>query len=173
MIQTRTPDGCTTIQSGLLFDSQGNPIETGYTDFGYNYQAHLYVGDYGYPGWKLVMKWNDAWLSNTDCDGDFKLDRHLGYATYRDSGAWVTNHWTGTYIDGDGNECHWTYFSKIIATPLDAYVDNGNWVNADGTVIGPVIWGQFAIIQQVENDPCNGVNGLQYNSPDHAGLGNW
>src|SRR4030066_2430907 len=30
---------------------------------------------------KLAMKWNAAWLSNQDCDGDGKLDRHLGYAS--------------------------------------------------------------------------------------------
>ncbi len=35
------------------------------------------------------------------------------------------------------------------------------------------IWGAFAIIQEVENDPCAGVHGLQYNSPDHSGFGGW
>jgi hypothetical protein len=47
------------------------------------------------------------------------------------------------------------------------------WYNADGTEIGPVIWGSFVIIQQVENDPCAGIHGLQYLSPDHAGFGGW
>jgi len=65
---------CTTIQSGELLTSSGDVITTGYNDFGYNYQAHIYNGDYGYEGWNLVMKWNDAWLSNMDCDGIVILD---------------------------------------------------------------------------------------------------
>lgn len=60
-----------------------------------------------------------------------------------------------------------------MAAPADAVVDGGNWLNADGVEIGPVIWGEFAIIQQVENDACAGIHGLQYGSPDHSGLGNW
>ena len=32
-----------------------------------------------YRNTQLLMKWNDAWLSNKDCDGDGKLDRHYGY----------------------------------------------------------------------------------------------
>ena len=44
---------------------------------------------------------------------------------------------------------------------------------ADGIEIGEVIWGAFAIIQQVENDHCAGIHGFQFNSPDHSGLGNW
>lgn len=47
------------------------------------------------------------------------------------------------------------------------------WFSAEGTEIGPVIWGSFAIIQQVENDPCAGIHGLQWISPDRAGLGGW
>ena len=120
-----------------------------------------------------MMKWNDAWLSNKDCDGDGLLDRHYGFDSYIGSGAWITNHQRGSYIDDEGNNCNWTYFVKIVAAPEDATIVEGNWVNADGTVIGPVIWGAFAIIQEVENDPCAGINGLQFNSPDHSGLGNW
>ena len=165
--------GCTTIQSGELFNSAGDVITTGYNDFGYNYQAHLYNGDYGYPGWKLVMKWNDAWLSNMDCDGDGLLDRHLGYDSYIGSGAWVTNHWMNTYTDEFGNECEYDEFIKIIAVPEDAELKDGYWYNADGVEIGESIWGSFAIIQYILNDPCAGVEGVQYKSPDHPGLGNW
>lgn len=176
-------DGCTTIQSGELFDSGGNLIETGYDDWGYNYQASSFNGYYcdsyrdaawcqPYVDVKLKMKWNDAWLSNKDCDNDGLLDRHFGFDSYRGSGAWLTNHQSGTY-EVDSEICNWNYFVKIVAAPADAYVENDYWINSDGTEIGPVIWGDFAIIQQVENDPCAGVNGLQYNSPDHSGLGNW
>jgi len=174
-------DGCATIQGGGLTDSQGNPITTGYDDWGYNYQAHIFNGYYDNfsrppvpvtEGDNLKMKWNDAWLSNQDCDGDGKLDRHYGFPSYIGSGAWLTNHMSGTY-EMDGETCHWTYFIKIIAAPADAYIDAGIWYAADGTEIGPEIWDEFAIIQEVSNDPCEGINGIQYASPDHLGLGGW
>ena len=156
-------------------DSQGNIITTGYnTATNYNYQAHMYNGDYWGNGGNLIMKWNDAWLSNKDCDGDGMLDRpDDNDGTYIGSGAWLTNHYTETYTDDFGNTCNYTEFIKIIAAPSDAYVDNGFWYNADGTEIGEVIWGSFAIIQYVINDPCEGQTGKYYKSPDHPGLGNW
>jgi hypothetical protein len=121
---------------------------------------------------KLVMKWNDAWLSNKDCDGDGKLDRHYGYTSYVGSGAWETNHMLGDYI-ADEKKCHWEYFVKIVAGPSDGYVDGGYWYTADGVEIGPVIWGSFAIILQVENDPCADIHGVQYLSPNGAGFGKY
>jgi len=65
---------CTTIQSGELSASDGSLIETGYDQWGYNYQARLFNGMYcdayrdaawcqPYKDDKLSMKWNDAWLS--------------------------------------------------------------------------------------------------------------
>ncbi|MHA2282162.1 MAG: hypothetical protein ACXAC5_15070 [Promethearchaeota archaeon] len=119
---------------------------------------------------KLLMKWNDAWLSNKDCDGDGDLDRHYGYDSYIGSGAWLTNHQSGTDIDNDGKEYHWNYFVKIVAAPEDAELIDGYWYTADGE-IGPVIWGSFAIIQQVENDPSMGLHGISYVSPVSAGFG--
>jgi len=118
------------------------------------------------------MKWNDAWISNTDCDGDGKLDRHFGFECYIGSGAWETNHQSGEYEE-DGKTCKWNYFVKIIAVPADAELVDGIWYNADGVEIGPEIWGSFAIIQHVENDLCAGIHGMQYTSPDHSGLGGW
>ncbi|MEN8117040.1 MAG: hypothetical protein ABFS16_08685 [Bacteroidota bacterium] len=173
---------CTTIQSGTIVDSKGMPITTGYDEWGYNYQAKTFNGFYGNysrpdevvtEGDSLQMKWNDAWLSNQDCDGDGKLDRHYGFDSYIGSGAWLTNHMSGTYEDAEGNVCEWDYFVKIVAAPEDAVAEEGIWYAADGTEIGPVIWGSFAIIQEVENDLCAGKEGLQYKSPDHPGLGNW
>jgi hypothetical protein len=175
-------DGCTTIQDGTLLRSDGVPITLGYDEWGYNYQAHLFNGGYcdAYRDaawcqpWKdvdLLMKWNDAWISNKDCDGDGLLDRHYGFDSYIGSGAWETNHQSGTY-ELDGKTCKWTYFVKIVAAPADAYADGGVWYTSDGTEIGPVIWGAFAIVQQVENDPCGGIHGLQYKGA-RPGLGNW
>ena len=122
---------------------------------------------------RLVMKWNEAWLSSSDCDGDGKLDRHYGFDSYIGSGAWETNHQSGTYVGEDGKEYRWTYFVKIVAAPEDAYVDSGFWYTAGGTEIGPVIWGSFATIQEVYNDPGAGVHGIQYRSPAGPGLGKW
>lgn len=176
-------DGCTTIQSGTLLTSDGQVIKPGYDKWGYNYQAMIFNGKYcdayrnaawcqDYKDVNLQMKWNEAWLSNKDCDGDGLLDRHYGFSSYRGSGAWTTNHMSGTY-DVDGKKCTWTYFVKIVAAPLDAYKSGGVWYNSDGTEIGPVIWGDFAIVQEIYNDPCSGYNGKLYVSPDHPGLGGW
>lgn len=112
---------------------------------------------------QLTMKWNDAWISNKDCDGDGLLDRHYGFSSYIGSGAWETNHMSGTDESG-----HWIYFTKIIAVPGDAVLNGGVWYTADGKKIGPAIWGQFATIQEVES----GVG--SYNvSPAGPGFGKW
>ena len=120
---------------------------------------------------RLIMKWNDAWLSNKDCDGDGLLDRHYGHTSYIGSGAWETNHQRGTY-EVDGEECRWNYFVKIVAAPQGAYADGGFWYTADGKEIGSIIWGSFARIQQVSNDPCAGEHGLLYKGA-RPGFGNW
>lgn len=183
LVQAQPPERCTTIQSGELLASDGSVIEVGFDEWGYNYQALLFNGYYcdayrdaawcqDYKEDRLEMKWNDAWLSNQDCDGDGVLDRHYGFDSYIGSGAWLTNHMSGEY-ELDGEICSWNYFTKIVAAPADAYAEGGVWYNADGTEIGPVIWGAFATIQTVENDPCAGIHGLQYSSPDHNGLSNW
>ncbi|MFA5366723.1 MAG: hypothetical protein WC333_02465 [Dehalococcoidia bacterium] len=172
----------------------GTPIPTGYDDYGYNYQGHMFKGSYanvylgaaGFPpydgddeaylaanpaaanhwAWpyrdtQLVMKWNDAWLSNMDRDMDGKLDRHYGYPTYIGSGAWETNHMWGIE---DGEK--YSYFTKIVAVPADAIKTSGIWYTAAGTEIGPDIWGQFAIIQEVMSG-----EGVTYLSPTSAGFG--
>ncbi|MFH2071494.1 MAG: hypothetical protein ABIJ75_01450, partial [Actinomycetota bacterium] len=151
--------------------------------WGYNYQGHLFNGGYcdayrdaawcqPYKDVALKMKWNDAWLSNVDADGDGLLDRHFGFDSYIGSGAWTTNHQSGEYVL-DGKTCKWNYFVKIVAAPADATSIGGIWYMADGTEMGPAIWGAFAIIQEVENDRCAGVHGMQYLSPNNAGFGSY
>ncbi|MEA2112806.1 MAG: hypothetical protein U9P50_02420 [Patescibacteria group bacterium] len=175
---------CTTIQSGELIASDGSVITTGYNDWGYNYQAHLFNGGYcdayrdaawcqDYRDDNLKMKWNEAWLANKDCDDDGLLDRHYGFDSYIGSGAWLTNHMSGTYEDADGTLCTWVYFVKIVAAPADAYLENNFWYTADDEEIGPAIWGSFAIIQEISNDACVGEHGAQYISPVGPGLGKW
>lgn len=121
----------------------------------------------------VMMKWNDAWLANTDCDFDWKLDRHFGYPSYIGSGAWETNHQSGTYIGDDGKEYRWSYFCKIIAVPTTAVLNSGVWYTAEGVEIGPDIWGAFAITEEIYNDQGTGDHGKLYKSPARAGLGNW
>jgi len=187
LAKSKKGEECTTIQSGELYGSDGSLIETGYNEWGYNYQARTYNGMYcdyhpyyrpggaghdwcqaNYGDVELIMKWNDAWLSNKDCDDDGKLDRWYGFDSYIGSGAWTTNHMSG----GEGKD-HWVYFTKIVAVPEDAYLGNPNfdekggyWYAADGTEIGEVIWGSFAIIMEVES----GL-GATYVSPVGPGFG--
>jgi len=178
-------NSCTTIQDGVLKDSAGNLLTTGYDKWGYNYQAHMFNGLYwNYsrpePPWTketleeagksttwLVMKWNDAWLSNKDCDGDGKLDRHLGHDSYRGSGAWETNHQFGTYEDENGKIQKWNYFVKIVSAPTDAYTATNEdgvlmYYGADHIEIGSVIWTHHARILQVYNDTGTGEHGVEY-----------
>lgn len=179
------PAGCATIQGGTITASTGETLSVGFDEFGYNYQAHLFNGVYSdydrahggpFSDVNLQMKWNDAWLSNKDCDKDNKLDRHYGSPSYIGSGAWLTNHDVGVNDDGST----WTYFVKIVAAPSDAVKVSGVWYAADGTEIGPDIWGSFAVIQQVVTGnipqafidydlPFEGA----YRSPAGPGLGNW
>ena len=168
---------CTTIKEGI-YTSTGELVVLGYDKWGYNYQAFMFNGRYcdylrgtdngsleeqGYCEVKLIMKWNAAWLSNMDCDGDGLLDRHYGFDSYIGSGAWCTNH-----MSGQDNGEKWTYFCKIVAVPADAVNQGGVWYSADGTEIGPVIWGAFAITQEIET---GSGPALLYKSPAGPGLG--
>jgi len=154
--------GCTNIQSGELYGSDGSLLTTGYNEWGYNYQAYLFNGNYcdyhpyyrpggaghegcvaSYGDVKLVMKWNNAWISNNDCDGDGTLDRYQGFDSYIGSGAWTTNHMTG----GKGKD-KWTYFVKIVAKPTADYECEE-------------IWGSFCIIQEVNS----GEGAILYGNP--------
>lgn len=182
-----TAQECVTIQDGTLLRSDGVLVKTGYDEWGYNYQGRMFNGGYcdayrdaawcqEYKDINLMMKWNDAWLSNKDCDGDGLLDRHHGFDGYLGSGAWLTNHQSGWDFNEKGKKIHWNYFVKIVAAPSDAYTqinDEGlnYWYDADGIEIGREIWGAFAIVQQVYNDPLSGVHGNQYKSPFSPGFG--
>jgi hypothetical protein len=179
---------CTTIQDGTLLTSAGDVIETGFDNWGYNYQAHMFNGTYcdayrdatwcqPYKDIELLMKWNDAWLSNKDCDDNGVLDRHYGFDSYIGSGAWTTNHQKGVYIDDRGKKQRWSYFVKIVAAPADATLTGpgtgGMWYAADGSEIGSSIWNEFAIIQQIYNDTGTGEHGVEYLSPHSAGFGRY
>jgi len=174
---SKAKEKCTTIQSGNIKTTDGRTIKVGYDEYGYNYQAQIYSGE-PYPnseewaGWFLLSKWNDAWLSTKDCDGDGLLDSRYGYETYKGSGAWVTNHWTYTYINEDGKKCDIIEFRKYIAVPVDASLKDDVFYTADGIEIGEYAFPDFALVQIVVNDPCGGMTGLQYKTPGAPGLGN-
>ena len=179
-------------ESVQLEDVQINTLSKAngsFDEYGYNYTAHMFRGSYfnsyarsaELPAWdgddeaylaenptaashwawpyrevNLLMKWNEAWLSKDKV-------RHEGFDSYIGSGAWLTNHQSG----GDKKD-HWTYFCKIVAAPADAVNESDVWYTADGVEIGPVIWGSFALIQEVES----GL-GATYVSPAGPGLGKW
>ncbi len=175
---------CTTIQDGTLLTTDGRIVEPGYDEWGYNYQSRIFNGGYcdayrdadwcqPYKDIELIMKWNDAWLSNKDCSDDRELDRYYGYASYIGSGAWLTNHQYGSYLGDDGKEHNWTYFVKIVAAPEGAESEEGVWSDADGNEIGQVIWGEFAVIESIYNDPYGGAHGVEYLSPAGPGFGKW
>ena len=175
---------CTTIQDGILLRTDGVIIQTGFDEWGYNYEAHIFNGTYcdayrdaawcqDYKDDELLMKWNDAWMSNKSCDNDLALDRHFGFASYIGSGAWLTNHQKGTYLDDKSKKQRWEYFCKIVAAPADATLSGGVWYAADGSEIGPAIWGEFATVQEIYNDTGSGNHGVLYLSPYSAGFGRY
>ena len=150
---------CTKIQSGILLDANGNVITMGYDQYGYNYQAHMFNGlydNFSRPpvpvttgDVNLIMKWSDDWLANKDCDGDLHLDRGLnGTTATGTSMGWLTNHMEGDCVTAGGDSIHVTYFVKIVwvgpATSPDPWA-------------GRRIWDEYAVIEEVGEDPSNGV----------------
>lgn len=121
---------------------------------------------------QVAMKWNDAWLSNRDCDADGLLDRHYGLPSYIGSGAWITNHQSGEYNDSNGPQ-RWNYFVKIVAAPTAATQNAGVWYTSAGREIGPVIWDEFATILEVYNDSGTGNHGVSYRSSAGPGFGHF
>lgn len=126
----KTTDTGAYIKDGTILDKFGNVIPLGYNNLGYNYEAHMFNGKYcdayndadwcqQFKDVSLMMKWNDAWLSNRDrgtqgndqlaytstTTPDNKLDRHYPTDSYIGSGAWLTNHAVGTYASTQ--HFHW------------------------------------------------------------------
>lgn len=156
-------NNCARIKDGTIVHGSGELITRGFDDWGYNYRAHKFVGGYcdAYRDAEwcqdqadiiLYMRWNNAWLSNKDCDGDGHLDRHFGKETYIGSGARLFNLQKGFYYDEQGVKQRWTYTSKIVAVPTNAETDGEYWYTPKGKIIGPVIWGEFALIYENYKD---------------------
>ncbi len=171
------------IQSGGVVDTVGNPVTTGYDKYGYNYIAHMFNGLYENADRpeqvvqsgpvKLIMKWSDDWLANVSCTADGKLARGYDAKTKLFTGVsqgWLTNHMEGDCETADGDSVHVTYFVKIV------YV--GPATGGTDPWFGKRIWGVYAIIEEVGEDPTNGVclglRGLNRDSlVNPAGFGFW
>ena len=111
------------------------------------------------------MKWSDDWLANVDCNNDRLLDRGLDPKTGIVGGiskGWCTNHYEGDYEDG-GEFYHYTYFVKLVWVGPALVPDP--WASTR-------IWGQYAIIEEVYNDPHGGFHGVSKETlANPAGLG--
>lgn len=104
----------------------------------------------------------------------------------------------GTFRDSHGNNLTWTAagtsvevydtctvsdFVKIVAVPSTAHLGStelddygeGMWYtdNTEATAIGPALWGDFAVIQEIASDPCEEYGVIDYMSPLRKGLGHW
>jgi hypothetical protein len=152
----------------------GDIISPGFDPWGYNYKAHKFKGpleNVAHDGdpvessdTYVMIKWNNAYLSNYDCDDDGMLDPHCGNDSYAGSGAWLTNHVKWTYIGEDGREHKAQVFIKLVAKPSADF---------DCASIGGVeVQEVFCEIQRVYHDAYQGAHGLDYKA-DSSGLGGW
>lgn len=156
------PSGCRRIVDGGIYTSNGEEIVLGFDRWGYNYQAHKFSGWYENAGRQgspvetgnihFKMKWNDVYISNKDCDGDGKLDRHYGYDSYFGTRAWLTNHYSWTYVGDDGN-VHWVHwYLKMVAQPYSGF----DCASIGGTPFN----GAFCTVKNVYYDPYGGSQGM-------------
>jgi hypothetical protein len=126
----------------------------GFDEFGYNYQARVFVGTGGswcaakglgwtcagtdwepYANDKLVMKWNAEW--------DRGNAENWVYPPYA---AWVDNEWNGAVPGGSGEVWHY----KIIWVGPELE-DSPCWREG-----GYPIWGQFEVI--MDQGTADGVH---------------
>ena len=123
----------------FLFAAVGTAFAKGFDEFGYNYDARIFVGpadgvdrvldgaiwgDPTYANDLLVMKWSKAWD-----------DARFHGASWTPD-AWVDNEWNGAVPGGSGEVWH----SKIIW--VGSELENSPYWR-DG---GYAIWDQFEVI---------------------------
>jgi hypothetical protein len=111
---------------------------------------------------KVEMKWNNPWLANSDCDYDGKLDRHFGFPSYIGAGAWLTNNNTWSVTAGDKRKKA-REFLLAVSIPAGGhtglpktYFGEKTVYAADGSVLGPQLWGEFFVKRYCFNDPSTG-----------------
>lgn len=111
----------------------------GFDEYGYNYQARIFVGkadgvdrnldgavwgDPTYANDILVMKWSKAWEDAMRGDAPWTPD------------AWLTNEWNGAVLGGSGEVWHY----KIIWVGPE--LENSPYWREGGYPV----WGQFEVI---------------------------
>lgn len=194
---------CTTIQDGVLeYPSghylEGQLLETGYDIYGFNYQAHIfkgqylnyYLGAYGYPPYNgeedyLSQNPGASWLfwyyegidvlfkwNDADTSNkDCDGDGLLDeHYMEKGSGAWWTEKW---WIRDDEGKLETTYSAKYIVVPEDAYrcgyLDQW-WCDSDGEQIGLYVYPYYALIKE-DYKNYNSHSHWLWRSPTSSGLG--
>ena len=138
----------------------------------FDYQGGKYVHDMtvddfldGTGAYPSGGPYSITWTIDGDVDGN-NIEMVISYdgSSYevKAIGTIVSGLMNGTWESNAGQSGTW----KSTSGEAVNY-----WYTADGTEIGPVIWGAFATIQEVENDSCAGLHGLQYRSPASPGFG--
>jgi len=139
----------------------------GFDEFGYNYQARIFVGkadgvdrvldgevwgDPTYANDHLTMKWNAQW-DNCNEHGNNEATYCLG--------AWTDNEWNG--MNPDGSQSVWHY--KIIWVGPDG--ENSLYWKPDGELV----WGNYEIIMDQGIDPSYGPGHMWYAHAIPTGYG--
>lgn len=141
-------DFCAQISDGTIYQGDNiTPVLPGVDEWGYDYERHSFEGKYcdAYQDaewcqeWAeedLKMRWNDAWLSNEDCDYDHHLDYPKSYDEWVGSGAWLVMFRSGSYIDVNGVPHQWSRHVKVQAIPEGAYLVDDVWYGKNGQRLG-------------------------------------
>jgi hypothetical protein len=117
----------------FLFAAVGTAFAKGFNEFGYNYDARIFNGWYGYydkdisggtgDAW-LVMKWSQDWTPMAD----------------EPVGAWVTNHWS--WYSNDCEEGTWYGWETRLP-----------WTDPSVTPNAKYYITEFVKIMKVSDDP--------------------
>jgi hypothetical protein len=121
---------------------------------------------------KQTEKWNNAWLSNKDCSGDEKLDRHYGFDSYLGSRAGQMVNIRYSYNNAENVQCKANIFWVIYAAPSNAHLDQdtGNWYVRNKEFglgeyeVVPTFHG-LAVVYRTVYDPCGEFPSEDYISP--------
>lgn len=132
-----------------MFVGPSAVLADGFDEFGYNYNARVFVGpadgvdrtldgavwgDPAYASDHLVMKWSKAWDDA----------RYHGAPWTPD--AWVSNEWNGNVLGGSGEV--WHYKIVWVGPELE---DSPYWRPG-----GYPVWGQFEVILDQGVSPTDG-----------------
>jgi hypothetical protein len=131
--------------------------------------------EWEYRNYSMYMEWNDAFLSNRECNGDGTLDRHLGHRCYKGSGAGFTLHLsqsnpvTPDYLMS--NDYQWNNLKKVEAVPAHAVTDGAKWYTRRGVEIGlvydlydPLLEGLATVLDIEHNPNPDGSRQILYRS---------